>query len=165
MTTNLDSDKNTPQNNERRKVLKKLAIGTVAVAGCSVLPAKWTSPIVEFGVLPAHAVTSGATVSEAVVETVVEAQAETQGANTDKGRYVGRTNGGRPTWYFPRNMRDYPQQFTLVIDGCTTVEVTNNNGHRYVSGSTIIKQSDVPGRGMAVLTSAGCGSRTSHVNY
>ncbi len=153
MTTNHNAEKSAPDNNERRKILKKLAIGTAAVAGCSVLPSKWTSPVVEFGALPAHAVTSGQ---------VVEV---TNGAGIDNGRYVGRTNGNRPTWYFPRNMRDYPQQFTLVIDGCATVEVTSNNGRRFVSGATIIKQSDVPGRGMAVLTSPGCYSRTSHVNY
>lgn len=155
---------NTPENNERRKVLKKLALGTAAIAGCSVLPGKWTSPIVEFGALPAHAVTSG-TVEAAAAPAPTPAAEPTATSGIDYGRYVGRTNGNRPTWYFPRNMRDYPKQFTLVIDGCATVEVTSNNGHRYVSGSTIIKQSDVPGRGMAVLTSAGCYARTSHVNY
>lgn len=44
---------------DRRSVIRKLAVGTVALAGCSVLPAKWTTPLVEFGALPAHAITSG----------------------------------------------------------------------------------------------------------
>lgn len=43
---------------QRRKLLKKMAWGTAALAGCSLIPEKWTSPLVEFGALPAHAVTS-----------------------------------------------------------------------------------------------------------
>jgi hypothetical protein len=43
---------------ERRTALKKLAVGAAAVAGCSVLPERWTAPLVEFGALPAHATTS-----------------------------------------------------------------------------------------------------------
>ncbi len=48
-----------PSVTSRRSVIRKLAVGTVALAGCSVLPAKWTTPLVEFGALPAHATTSG----------------------------------------------------------------------------------------------------------
>jgi len=144
-----------PANNDRRKVLKKLAIGTAAVAGCSVLPTKWTSPVVEFGALPAHAVTSGTPV----------AAAEPAGETYEEGLYWGRHNGNRPTWYFSKPMRDYPQQFTVVIEGCATVAVTSNNGTRFVEGATIIKQSDVPGRGMAVIGSAGCYSKLCHIIY
>lgn len=150
-----------PANNDRRKVLKKLAVGTVAVAGCSVLPSKWTSPVVEFGALPAHAVTSGTPV--AATEPAPEPAAV--GDSRDEGLYWGRHNGNRPTWYFPKSMGSYPQQFTMVIDGCATVNVTNNNGSRFVEGSTIVKQSDVPGRGLAVVGSAGCYSRTAYILY
>ncbi len=144
----------TPEDSDRRILLKKLAIGTAAVAGYSVLPNKWTSPIVEFGALPAHAATSGP-----VVRTAVAAA-----SGTEEGRYAGRHNGDRPTWYFSRPMRDYPQQFTVVVDGCVTVEVPSNNGTRYVSSDgTIVKQSDVSGRGMAVVTSSSCHSKTAHI--
>ncbi len=158
MTTNHDSEKSAPDNNDRRKVLKKLAVGTVAVAGCSVLPTKWTSPIVEFGALPAHAVTSG-------TPTAVAEPAPEPTSGTEQGLYWGRHNGNRPTWYYSKSMSKYPQQFTVVIEGCATVEVTSNNGSRFVSGSTIVKQSDVPGRGMAVIGSAGCYSRKSYINF
>ena len=40
-----------------------MAIGTAALAGCSALPDKWTTPLVEFGALPAHATTSGSLAS------------------------------------------------------------------------------------------------------
>lgn len=48
-----------PQDFGRRKAMRKLAVGAVTLAGCSVLPEKWTSPMLEFGSLPAHAATSG----------------------------------------------------------------------------------------------------------
>ncbi len=166
MTTNHDSEKSAPDNNDRRKVLKQLAVGTVAVAGCSILPTRWTSPVVEFGALPAHAVTSGqVTETAATTETATETATETQGSSTEKGLYWGRHNGDRPTWYYSKSMSRYPNQFTVVIDGCSTVTVTSNNGSRWTGGGIIVKQSDVSGRGMAVIGSAGCSSRTSHINY
>ena len=44
----------------RRSVIRKMAVGTAALAGCSALPHKWVTPLAEFGALPAHATTSGA---------------------------------------------------------------------------------------------------------
>jgi hypothetical protein len=61
----------------RRSVIKKMAIGTAALAGCSVLPEKWTSPLVEFGTLPAHATTSGSL--ESMIE---ELKQEIEAADT-----------------------------------------------------------------------------------
>lgn len=46
------------ESRKRREILKKMAIGSTALAGCSILPEKWMSPLVEFGALPAHATTS-----------------------------------------------------------------------------------------------------------
>ncbi|MCI5165450.1 MAG: hypothetical protein D3903_05010 [Candidatus Electrothrix sp. GM3_4] len=46
-------------NQGRRSALRKIAAGTVVLAGYSVLPNKWSTPFVEFGALPAHATTSG----------------------------------------------------------------------------------------------------------
>ncbi len=44
---------------KRRTIVRKIAVGSAALAFCSVLPTKWTTPLVEFGSLPAHATTSG----------------------------------------------------------------------------------------------------------
>jgi len=50
---------NDPQNRSRRSALKKLAIGAGVLAGYQVLPKQWTKPLIEQVVLPAHAQTSG----------------------------------------------------------------------------------------------------------
>ena len=63
------------ENKNRREVVKKIALGTAALTGCSLLPEKWTTPLVEFGALPAHATTSG------LVEELVKAIEETEAAN------------------------------------------------------------------------------------
>ena len=60
----------------RRTVIKKLAVGTAALTGCSLVPEKWTTPLVEFGALPAHATTSGLT--EELVQAIEQAEAEVQ---------------------------------------------------------------------------------------
>ena len=78
----------------------------------------------------------------------------------------GFFNGGRPTYYFQHFMDDYPATFTLTKVGCETVTVVNN-GHRFETSNLILKQSDVPGRGMALTTQAGqCATQTkAYVRY
>ena len=63
-----------PESPARRLAIRKLVIGTAALAGCSVLPDKWTIPLVEFGTLPAHATTSG-------LNTEIENEAEKDTTN------------------------------------------------------------------------------------
>lgn len=55
---------NVPESQDRRKVMKKIVAGVGVLAGYSVLPEKWTRPIVGQIVLPAHAETSGETPTE-----------------------------------------------------------------------------------------------------
>jgi hypothetical protein len=43
------------QSLNRRELLKVLTSGGVAIAAASFLPAKWLKPVIEAGVLPAHA--------------------------------------------------------------------------------------------------------------
>ena len=84
---------------------------------------------------------------------------------TEYGRYVGRTNGSRPTWYFSKTMSRYPSSFRLVIPGCTSGLTVSNNGSRWESGGYLAKQSDVAGRGLAVLAPSSCSSSTSYIVY
>lgn len=66
------------ESRKRREVIKKLALGTAALTGCSLLPEKWTSPLVEFGALPAHATTSG--LLEELARAIEETEAKQQQA-------------------------------------------------------------------------------------
>jgi len=83
----------------------------------------------------------------------------------ENGDYHGRYNGDRPTWYFDHNMSWYPSSFSIIVEGCGTVSVINNNGTRFESGSYIVKQSDVAGRGMALVFPASCKSTKSSLEY
>ncbi len=72
MKTTNNNERGTTQINaqaihDRRTVLRKLVIGSAALAGCTLLPKKWLPPHVEFGTLPAHAVTSGEKLPESAV--------------------------------------------------------------------------------------------------
>ena len=55
------SGENVPESQDRRKVMKKMVAGVGVLAGYSVLPEKWTRPLVGQIALPAHAETSGDT--------------------------------------------------------------------------------------------------------
>jgi hypothetical protein len=52
---------------DRRKALKKIAVGVGVLAGCAVLPERWVTPLVGNIVLPAHAQTSGSTLGPCTV--------------------------------------------------------------------------------------------------
>ncbi len=47
------------KNDSRRKLLKSIAVGSGAVAAGSAIPKKWSKPLVDSVVLPAHAQTTG----------------------------------------------------------------------------------------------------------
>lgn len=49
---------NAPENRTRRKAIKTIAVGAGVLSGYTLLPQKWTRPIVSQIVLPAHAQTS-----------------------------------------------------------------------------------------------------------
>jgi hypothetical protein len=84
----------------------------------------------------------------------------------EEGIWWGWHNGGRPTFYFRHLMMDYPPTFRLVQAGCEDVTVINN-GHRFTTKYIIVKQSDVPGRGMALTNQSGqCTKSTkSYIEY
>ncbi len=47
-----------PVNQDRRSILRKLALASAAMAGCSAMPDRWIPPLLKFSTLPAHAATS-----------------------------------------------------------------------------------------------------------
>ncbi len=113
-------------NQGRRATLRKIAAGTVVLAGYSALPDKWTTPLVEFGALPAHATTSAlqelvelveqryqegvaeeAAEEEAVEEVVLEATSSTQEAAAPAAAPVTENN----------DLRGYSNILTLQDSG------------------------------------------------
>ena len=54
----------------RRKAVKTIVGGTAALAAYNVLPAKWGTPIIEQVFLPAHAQTSGSTITNLQLQIV-----------------------------------------------------------------------------------------------
>lgn len=86
------------------------------------------------------------------------------GATTETLSYNGRYNGDRPTWYGKKKLSAYPATITIDITGCFSRTI-KHNGTRYDSGGLIVKQSDVSGRGMAVVAPSSCQSKTAYVRY
>jgi hypothetical protein len=84
---------------------------------------------------------------------------------TESGRYHGRHNGDRPTWYFSKNFNQYPSPITVNIPGCLANKSITHNGVRYESGGLILKQSEVSGRGMAMVMSSSCQSEAATITY
>lgn len=79
--------------------------------------------------------------------------------------YHGRHNGDRATWYALKNMREYPAVFILNVDGCQEDLKVTNNGTRWEEGGYIAKQSDVEGRGMAIVAPSSCLSEKASIEF
>jgi len=62
------------QSLKRRELLKVLTSGGVALAAASFFPAKWLKPVIEAGVLPAHA---QATPTLRIVDVILNAEVKT----------------------------------------------------------------------------------------
>jgi len=81
--------------------------------------------------------------------------------------YWGRHNGDRPTWYgnpITKRMDKYPSVLRVIVPGCLDTTITHD-GRRKVEGGLIVKQSDVPGRGLAVIYSSSCKSKKAYLDY
>lgn len=90
----------------------------------------------------------------------------TVGLIRESGKYWGRHNGNRPTWYFKHNMSYYGAPIIMKVEGCGEIEVTSNNGIRFVAGNgAIVKQSDVAGRGMSLVWPASCQGSVATTTY
>ncbi len=85
---------------------------------------------------------------------------------TESGTYHGRHNGDRPTWYFSKDLAQYPTPLMVDIPGCFANKLIEHDGVRYDNSSgLILKQSDVPGRHMAIVAPSSCQSNTATIAY
>lgn len=86
-------------NQDRRKAIKKIAVGVGVLAGYSVLPKKWIQPIVGQVVLPAHAATSGTVPTAAPTATpVAAAPGEYNSSETYTMKKGAKSGGKYYTW-------------------------------------------------------------------
>lgn len=108
----------------------------------------------------------GGTVSttETVATTPAATTPVSTGTTTEQCKYAGRFNGDRMTAYCSKKMSQYPATITIIIPGCITKTISNN-GRRYESGGLIVKQSEVYGRGMAIVMASSCKSTSASVRY
>ena len=90
----------------RRQVLRKMAVGAAALAGCSVLPERWTSPLVEFAALPAHAATSGMAADPPYTKTEV----------IQKSGVISIDKVLRPKFISPKYGWDYGTSMKIVFN-------------------------------------------------
>ena len=102
---------NEPLDSGRRTAIRKLAVGAAALAGCSMLPDKWTSPLIEFGSLPAHAVTSGAAQQTAAATTETLKTEVIQ-----KSGYISIDKVLRPKFVSPKMGWDYGKSIRIVFN-------------------------------------------------
>lgn len=58
------------ENEGRRNAVKKIVGGTAAIAAYYILPSKWGTPVIEQVFLPAHAATSGSTITNLQLQIV-----------------------------------------------------------------------------------------------
>jgi hypothetical protein len=73
----------------------------------------------------------------------------------EMGDYIGKTNGGMPTFYFSRNMSQYPEKLFLTVKNVLPRTEIQNNGVRWDNGNVVLKQSEVSGRGMGLVVRSG----------
>lgn len=79
-------------------------------------------------------------------------------------RYWGRHNGNRPHWYSFKPSSQFPKAIRIIVDGCSEFDI-NYNKTRWEGNGWIVKESEVPGRGLTVVGPVSCESRIAEVRY
>lgn len=125
------------QDRKRREIIKKIAVGTTALAGLSVLPTRWTAPLVEFGALPVHATTSAlATVKEEEEWITIKWEGDPKEKSESRDRtWWTRIHGGdyKP-WHrkfpLPRWIDDKPRRLEFKFSDGSTFSVPDSTKMR-----------------------------------
>lgn len=146
---------------KKRLTLFAILLLTIGLSGCDW---PWEDDDDDIEVSSSSGTATVSTTSSEDSEEGDDTETQSSGI-TENGGYVGRTNGDRPTWYFSKTMSRYPSSFELNIPGCASGLTVTNNGTRWEYGGYLAKQSDVAGRGLAVLAPASCSSSTAYIVY
>jgi hypothetical protein len=114
---------------DRRKVLKKMTIGAGVIAGYSVLPEKWTTPIIGQIALPAHATTSGTT--------AIDATDVADGTyNTTETFSLSKSPDNRRYTWLDKTGSAYGGEIKFVFDGGDELVVPDAKVTHGADGST-----------------------------
>jgi hypothetical protein len=119
----------------RREVIKKVAIGTTALVGLSVLPTRWTTPLVEFGALPVHATTSALTSEDEEWITIRwEGDPNEKSEGRDRTWWTRIHGGDYKPWHrkfpLPRWIDDKPHRLEFKFSDGSTFFVDNSTKMR-----------------------------------
>jgi hypothetical protein len=151
---------NQEQNITRRSVLRKLAVGSAALAGCSILPKEWTAPIIEFGALPAHAITSGeleevleAVIAEASEISEERADAPVAAESTDEAPASASTGTGKFSLAFYQTVMPCSSCGIWFDSAKLVIEHSSGTLSSSQSGSLLIKKTRGPGSFYADISS------------
>lgn len=106
----------------RRELLKALAATGGAVTAATLLPGKWTKPVIQVGVLPAHAATSALLIANLEVDLVVGAAG---------------VNATAPAWYEYFADFDYIDGLCEVDEDTLLFAAVSPDGELDFSGSAI----------------------------
>ena len=108
---------------DRRSVLRKIAVGGIAMAGSLALPERWLPPMLEFGTLPAHAATSGADFPASAVALGLTHKLVVQ----DRGEIMQCDSINQHKITFPQLGPDYGNVLLLIWSDGTELHVANSS--------------------------------------
>ncbi len=128
-----EQDKNDVTNQDRRKAIKKIAVGVGVVAGYSVLPEKWTKPVVGQMILPAHAETSGA---PAAAATAPAGDGTYNSSETFSMKFADKRGGKQYSWLAQTGAHDGGPVKFVFGNGCGELHVPDAKVTHGADGNT-----------------------------
>jgi hypothetical protein len=148
--TDLNTEIKQPAMHDRRTVLRKLAAGGIAVAGCAALPERWLPPMVEFATLPAHAATSAAAFPDAAVALGLKHRIKVP----DTGEWMQCDSINQAKIRFPKLGPEYGPVLLLIWSDGTELHVSDstrmamnpdiNDFRKYQPGGQYSNNPDIP---------------------
>ncbi len=159
---------------DRRKVIKTIAVGAGVLAGYSVLPDKWIRPVVGQIVLPAHAATSGPVTQAEPATTsggynTTEVYTLRSFAGNDKRftwlNQTGASYGGQVKFVFSNGCGELIVPNAAVTHGADG-NTSNHNQAFYFCGTDFRPGTPEYNNGVAsVFAPPGCPAATVTIHY
>ena len=107
----------------RRKILKALTTLGGAVAATGFMQSRWSSPLVDLGVMPAHAQTDSGTLELSGTMSIM--QIGPLGSFSALSKDFGASNGGTKSYTAECTYNDALKSLTRANTTCTDYSITN----------------------------------------